>query len=299
MTKRYALVWTLALAMAPAAFAADQSADTSGQSSQGQSQQGQNQSSRSPDQTNATNAQTAGAQQQGTGQAASQESTKEFVQNLASTNQFEIQAGQFIQQHAQDQQIKDYAQKMIDDHQKAADQLKSIAEKIGADVSSQQLNAVHQAKLAELQKKQGEDLEKCYIFGQAGMHLTDVLAVKYQSQNASDPQLKQFLTQLEPKLRHHLQEAIQLSGGDMARMASERMEGGHMRHGEKGASVSGDATGQGQSGQLNSTGGSNSSSGTGSSGVSGQSSGGTSGASGTSGSSSGAGTSGGTGTQNP
>ncbi len=295
MMKRYALVWTLAAAMAPAAFAADQSADTSAQGAQGQ-----NQAARSPDQNNATNAQATGAQQQGTGQAASQESTKEFVQNLASANQFEIQAGQFVQQHAQDQQVKDYAKKMIDDHQKAADQLKSIAEKIGADVSSQQLNAVHQAKLAELQKKQGEDLEKCYIFGQAGMHLTDVLAVSYQSQNASDPQLKQFLTQLEPKLRHHLQEAIQLSGGDMARLASERMEGEHMRHGEKGASVSGDATGQGQGGQLNSTGGSSNSSGsTGSSGASGQSSGGTSGAGGTSGSSSGAGTSGGTGTQNP
>jgi putative membrane protein len=261
MIKRYALVWTLAAALAPATFAADQASDASGQSSQGQSQSGSaGQSAGQSDQSSAQagqsaqsgqagQAQTAGAQQQGQGQ--SQESSKEFVQNLASANQFEIQAGQMIQEKAQDQQIKDYAKQMVQDHQQAGDQLKPIAQAMGVDISSQQLNPVHQAKLQELQKKQGEDLEKCYIFGQAGMHLTQVLETSWRSQSASDPQLKQFLTQLQPKLQQHLQHAIQLSGGDMARLASERRKGS--RAGE-GSSVTGDATGTGSSGRSGQTG---------------------------------------------
>jgi len=287
--------------MAPATFAADQASDASGQGSQGQNQnQSQSQTpgaagrssdqspsagaqSKSPDQTAA---QPAGARQAGSEQGQSQESTKQFVQNLASANQFEIQAGQFVQQSAQDQQIKQYAEQMVKDHQQAGEQLKPIAQAMGVDISSTQLNAVHQAKLAELQKKQGEDLEKCYIFGQAGMHLTAVLETQYRSQSASDPQLKQFLSQLQPKLQQHLQHALRIGGGDMARMASDRMKGSHSG---QGSSVTGDATGTGSSGQSG-----QSEEGRGTSGRSGQNG---QGVGGTSGSSSG-GTSG-TGTQPP
>jgi putative membrane protein len=262
MIKRYALVWTLAAALAPATFAADQPSDAAGQQGS-QSSQAQNPSAgagQSSDQSPGAGiqskssdqnaAQPAGARQAGE-QAQSPESNKEFVQNIASANQFEIQAGQMIQEKAQDQQIKDYAKQMVQDHQQAGDQLKPIAQAMGVDISSQQLNPVHQAKLQELQKKQGEDLEKCYIFGQAGMHLTQVLETSWRSQSASDPQLKQFLTQLQPKLQQHLQHAIQLSGGDMARLASERMKGS--RAGE-GSSVTGDATGTGSSGRSGQTG---------------------------------------------
>jgi len=286
MIKRYALVWTIAAAMAPATFAADAASDAqSGQSSQGQSQTPgaatpsspqPGQSAGQSDQSAQSGAQTAGAKQAGSEQGQSQEATKECVQNLASTNQFEIQAGQLAQQRAQDPQIKKFADEMVKEHQQASEQLKPIAQAIGADISSTQLNAVHQAKLAELQKKQGEDFEKCYIFGQAGMHLANVLEASYRSQNASDPQLKQYFTQMQPKLQQHLQQALQASG-EGARLASEKIPGSRS---DRGASVTGDATGTG-------------------SGQSGQSGQGTSGASGTSSGGTSSGTGAGTGTQNP
>jgi len=182
----------------------------------------------------------------------SPEQTKDCVKMLSSMNEFEIQAGELAQQRAQDPQIKDYAQKIVQEHQQATDQIKQIAQAVGVDVSSNQLDDVHKAKLAELQKKQGEAFDKCYIFGQAGGHLTAVLGTQYAAQTAQNDQLKQFLMQLQPKLQQHLQQAMQISGAGSARMASERIPGS--REGNAGTGNSYNQSTPGQSGQTNQSG---------------------------------------------
>jgi putative membrane protein len=173
-------------------------------------------------------------------QSGAQEDPKQeqenFVKDSASDNQFEIQAGKFVEQHAQNPQVKEFAQKLQQDHQQAQEQLKQAAQGAGVTISDQ-LMPVQQAKLEELQKKQGESLERAFVFDQIGDHQKDILCNEYAAQHAQNQQIKQFAQQQVPALREHLHMAMQTAEQwvPQAREAGERMQG-HRTRGQAGSS---------------------------------------------------------------
>jgi putative membrane protein len=151
---------------------------------------------------------------------------QDFVKHAISGNLLEVQLGQLVSQKAQDPQIKQFAQRLVEDHRKANEQLKQVAQQMNVQVSDQLL-PVHQAKLDHFQQKQGKPLEIGFIFDQVGMHAKDVLEYQYVAQNAQNPQLKQLAAQALPHLREHLQMAQRIApGGNEARTAGERVGGG-------------------------------------------------------------------------
>ena len=145
-------------------------------------------------------------------QTASQQEDKtheqHFIQMASSGNNFEVQLGQLVQQKAQDQRIKEFAQRLVQDHQKAEQQLRQIAQQMGVSLTDQ-LSPVHQAMLQEFQKKDGQALERAFAFDQVGDHHKDILKYQWQAEHAQDAQLKQYAQQQIPTLREHLQLAEQ------------------------------------------------------------------------------------------
>lgn len=131
-----------------------------------------------------------------------------FIQMASSDNNFEVQLGQLVQQKAQDQKIKELAQRMVQDHQKAEQQLRQVAQQMGVNLTDQ-LSPVHQAMLQEFQKKDGQALERAFAFDQVGDHHKDILKYQWQAEHAQDAQLKQYAQQQIPTLREHLQLAEQ------------------------------------------------------------------------------------------
>jgi len=106
--------------------------------------------------------------------AGSSDNQREFAREAASGNALEIQTGQFVASHAQDAQIKQFAQTLVQDHQKAQQQLKQAAQQMGVTLNDD-LNPVHRAMLQELQQKQGKDLERAFVFSAVGDHAKDIL----------------------------------------------------------------------------------------------------------------------------
>ena len=159
-------------------------------------------------------------------QQENQNQEQEFIKHASSDNQFEIQAGEFVAQSAQDQQVKQLGQRLAQDHQKAQQQLQKIAQQMRVE-GSDQLTPVDQAKLEELKKKQGQDLERCFAFMQVGGHETDLLSYRWQSEHAADPQLKQYAQQQISVLEEHLHMARQAAEQFVpeARTAGERIRG--------------------------------------------------------------------------
>src|SRR5918993_816380 len=72
-----------------------------------------------------------------------QHPTQMFVMDTYSSNLFEIQAGQLAAQGAQDDQIKQFARQMVQDHTQANQQLKQAAQSKQIQVQ-EQLDPVHQ-----------------------------------------------------------------------------------------------------------------------------------------------------------
>ena len=151
---------------------------------------------------------------------------QEFVKDEAVGNQFEIQLAQFIQQKAQEESVKKLAQQIIQDHQRAQEQLQQVAQSMQMQLP-QQLDEIHQAKLQKMQQKQGRDLEACYTFAQVGDHQREILMHRYEAENAQNPQVKQYAQQTIQPLEHHERLAWQAAETfvPQARQAGERIRG--------------------------------------------------------------------------
>ena len=165
-----------------------------------------------------------------------QQEQQEFVKEAASGNQMEIQEGQLAEQRAQDPQVKQLAQRLVEDHQKAQQQLQQVAQQLGVTIS-EQLMPVHQAMLQSIQRKQGRDFERCFSFGQVADHTKDILEYQYAAEHAQNQQLKQYAQQQIPTLREHLHMARQAAEVFVpeARTAGERIRGERGQEGTSGA----------------------------------------------------------------
>jgi putative membrane protein len=147
-----------------------------------------------------------------------------FVRGAASGGMLEVQAAKLALQKAQRQEVKDFAQKIIDDHTKSNQQLMQIAQSKQIQVP-REMKAGHRGELQDLQELSGQQFEDAYIIGQVGDHMKMVLKFRNCSQKLQDAELKKFAQQQLPALQQHLQHAQQLAGWDAAQTAGARLRG--------------------------------------------------------------------------
>jgi len=182
-------------------------------------------------------------------QRVTQQEEQDFIKHASSGNNFEIQLSQFVEQRSQDQQVKQLAQKLVQDHQQAEQQLRQVAQQMSVTLENGLMPA-QQAKLQEFQKKQGAELDRAYIFCNVGDHHKDIMEYRWASQNAPSSQLKQYCEQTLPHLQDHLRQVDQVAssvlGINEAQTASERIPGEHGQSGTSGSTTPGSS---GQSGQ--------------------------------------------------
>ena len=129
-----------------------------------------------------------------------------FAMKAAQGGIAEVQLGQLAAEKGMSQEVKTFGQRMVDDHTKANDQLKGIAEKEGMTLPTS-LNAKDQALLTKLQNASGEKFDQEYIKSMVKDHEEDVKEFQKEANNGSDPQLKDFASQTLPTLQSHLEMA--------------------------------------------------------------------------------------------
>jgi putative membrane protein len=149
-----------------------------------------------------------------------------FVREAAADNQFEIQLSQFVEQQAQEPQVKELAQKLAQDHQRAQQELQEVAQGINLQLPTQ-LERWQQEKLQAMQQKHGKHLEMHYVFGQVGGHTTDLLKYQYEAEHGENAQVKQYAQRTIPILEKHLDMAQQAAQQwvPQARTAGEHQRG--------------------------------------------------------------------------
>jgi predicted outer membrane protein len=136
------------------------------------------------------------------------------------------------------QQLTQAAQMIQRDHEQAQQALRQAAEKAGIQISeTPELNPVHRAKLDELREKQGEDFARCWVFGNMGSHTHGILEYTWASEKGPSQEVKDYATQILPKLQQHAQHiapiAYQMAGIEAARTAGERMGGEQPQPGQR------------------------------------------------------------------
>jgi putative membrane protein len=138
---------------------------------------------------------------------------KNFVTTAAVGGMYEVEAGKLAAEKATDPAVKAYGQKLADDHAKANEELKQIAQAHGMALPSE-LPAAKKQALDKLRKASGAQFDRQYV-QQVGRHdhQEDISAFEKAAKDAKDPQLKAFAQKTLPTLREHLAQAKTLPGG--------------------------------------------------------------------------------------
>ncbi|MBB6612786.1 DUF4142 domain-containing protein [Pontibacter sp. Tf4] len=129
-----------------------------------------------------------------------------FMSTAASSNAFEVQAGNIAQQRATDQKVKDYAKMMVEHHTQASQEMNTVASQMSLTLT-QALHPMHQEMLDELNNYTGNDFDEKYMDIMERAHKMDIAMFEAKSQNAQNPSVKAFATKTVPTLRNHQQMA--------------------------------------------------------------------------------------------
>jgi len=127
------------------------------------------------------------------------EKDKTFMKKAAKGGMMEVAMGQVAEQKAQSEDVKSFGKRMVADHGKANDELKSIASKKGFQLPSKE----HAVKWTS---------DKAYMDAMVKDHEKDLAEFKEEASSATDPDLKKFADDTAKMVQEHLDLAKETQG---------------------------------------------------------------------------------------
>lgn len=126
-----------------------------------------------------------------------------FATKAAISGMAEVEFGKLALEKADHAKVKDFASMMVRDHDKANEELKSIA---GAKqiMLPATLDLEHSNKLDQLKTKSGADFDKAYVEAMVEGHEKTLSLMEEGSTKLNDSALKAFAEKNAPIVRHHL-----------------------------------------------------------------------------------------------
>ena len=129
---------------------------------------------------------------------------KAFVRKALEGGMAEVELGKLAAQKGNSDDVKQFGQKMVDDHGKLNDQMQQVAEKMNVKAPTAP-SSKDKAKMAKLEALNGDAFDKAYIKEMLKDHKQDKSDFSNEAQRATDPDLKQVATQGEQVISEHLQ----------------------------------------------------------------------------------------------
>jgi putative membrane protein len=244
MLKRIGTVFALAV-LAVCAFAAQQATPsqttTQDQNRQGQSGQTNTQDQNRQGQSDQTTSQGQSRQGQGgtTNQAGGRSATavasadRRFMTDAAEAGLAEVSMGRLALERAANADVKQFAQRMVDDHTNANNELMQIAQAKGVTLPTQP-DAKHRSMMTKMEKLSGEAFDREYMRAQLKEHDKVSKMFERQSQRGNDADAKAFAAKQLPVLHEHHQMAENAG----AKVGVTMAKSGRSK-GDKGATASG------------------------------------------------------------
>jgi putative membrane protein len=116
---------------------------------------------------------------------------KTFVKKAAKGGMMEVAMGKLAEQNGQSEDVKSFGKRMVTDHGKANDELKSIAEKKGVTMPSKEPTVKWSS-------------DKAYISMMIKDHEKDLAEFQEEAKNGTDPDVKKFAEDTAKVVQEHL-----------------------------------------------------------------------------------------------
>ncbi|HET7924644.1 MAG TPA: DUF4142 domain-containing protein [Rhodanobacteraceae bacterium] len=139
----------------------------------------------------------------------------EFGTKAAEAGMAEISAGHAAETKGESAAVKAFGKKMVDDHTKAAEELKNVAAKSGVKLPTT-MSAEQKAAGEKLAALNGAEFDKAYAEQAVKDHEDAVALFKKEASSGSDAGLKSFAQATLPTLEDHLRMAKALPAGGHA-----------------------------------------------------------------------------------
>jgi putative membrane protein len=134
-----------------------------------------------------------------------------FVNAAAQANQAEIETSRLALERAQNADVKAFAQMIIDDHTKTADQMTAAVSAAGLTPPPTTLDEFHMRRVNDLNEDDGdEDFDRDYIAAQVDMHKDAIDLFRDYAENGQTQAVRAFAEQQLPALEAHRAKAEQL-----------------------------------------------------------------------------------------
>jgi putative membrane protein len=134
-----------------------------------------------------------------------------FVMKVAKGGMAEVELGKLAADKASSDAVKRFGQRMVDDHSKANDELKALAQSKNIALSLE-MGPDEKALRDRLMKLSGPAFDQAYMKAMVSDHVKDVNEVRIESKSGKDPDVKAWAAKTLPTLEEHLKMARDTNG---------------------------------------------------------------------------------------
>jgi len=134
---------------------------------------------------------------------------KKFVEKAANDGMMEVAAGKVAQTNANNDAVKRFGARMVEDHSKANHELMRIAEEHDVKLEGE-LHGAPKEHYDRLAAFKGDKFDREYVSQMVKDHEEDVSDFEKEAKHGDDSQLRSFAEQQLPTLREHLKMAKEL-----------------------------------------------------------------------------------------
>ena len=136
---------------------------------------------------------------------------RDFLMDAAMGGLMEVELGRVAAQQGTSEAVKQFGQRMVDDHSKANQELMTLATSKGITLPTT-LDDKHREHVTKMSAMSGADFDREYSKMMLSDHRKDVSEFEKESTRGTDADLKAFATKTLPTLKEHLKMAEALPG---------------------------------------------------------------------------------------
>lgn len=148
-----------------------------------------------------------------TGMAGMSSKDRDFLMDTAMDGLIEVELGRLAAQQGASDAVKQFGQKMVDDHTQASTELTTLATSKGITLPTS-IDDKHRQDVTKLSALSGAEFDRAYAKMMLKDHEKAVSNFEKQSMKAADPDVKAFAAKTLPTLQGHLTLARALPGNE-------------------------------------------------------------------------------------
>jgi putative membrane protein len=143
--------------------------------------------------------------------------TVAVLRTAASSNLFEIESSRLALGKTQSNAIKEFADRMVGDHTRAANRARQVLAEMGATPPPAMLEPAHQQQLDALKAAANPQFDRAYVEAQYTAHVEAIALMRDYARTGDNEGLRALAAEILPALQSHLDHVTRLRDGTPAR----------------------------------------------------------------------------------